>query len=187
MEQMVGTYPFRYEVTGPNAARIIEFQRKGLIGNWTARMVRPVQWVTCTVEQVNGGTMVSVACCRRRSLIGGRDPAPTRALQLVGLLSRGVTDLRTVYRERIIPSGPISLVASWAGTPYRLYVEPRFDADRGAAIFTATRVEAIDGGTATFVHVRLADGTEGYLERDQIVPAPQRALREAQAQTAALG
>lgn len=185
MEQMIGTFPFRYEVTGENSARVVEFTRKGLFGNWTKRMLRPVQWVTCTAETVDGGTLVTVECSRR-SVAGGRDPSPTRALQLVQLLSRGVDDQRTIYRDRTIPPGPVTLVASWAGTPYQLYNEPNFAAERGAEIFTASRVHAVAGGTATFVKVRCADGTEGYIERDQLVPAPERALRSAQEETARL-
>jgi hypothetical protein len=98
---------------------------------------------------------------------------------LIGVLSRGVHDSRTVYRARHIPPGPVTLVASWAGTPYALYNAPRRDAPRGTEVFTATRIEAVPGGTAEFVRVRLSDGTEGYIERDQIVAAPERATRDA--------
>ena len=38
---------------------------------------------------------------------------------------------------------------------------------------------AVPGGNATFVKVRLSDGYEGYVERDEIVSAPDRATREA--------
>jgi hypothetical protein len=40
-------------------------------------------------------------------------------------------------------------------------------------------MEAVGGGNAEFVKVRLSDGTEGYAERDQVVAAPERATREA--------
>ena len=32
MEQMLGTFPFRFEVLAEGRARIVEFRRKGLIG-----------------------------------------------------------------------------------------------------------------------------------------------------------
>jgi hypothetical protein len=183
MEQMIGTYPFRYEVTGERSARIIEHRRKGFFGNWTQRMVLPIQWVACEVEQTDAGLAVTVTCSRR-SRIGGRDPAPSRALQLIELVSRGTRDDRTIYRDRVIPPGPVTLVASWAGTPYLLYTEPRFDAPRSVPVLTASRLEAIEGGNATFVKVRLADGTEGYIERDQLIVAPETATREAQLEAA---
>ncbi len=108
----------------------------------------------------------------------GRGALP-RALQLIGVLSRGVDDPRTIYRVRHIPPGPVTLVASWAGMPYRLFTAPARDAERGAQIFTATRMEAMAGGTPEFVKVRLSDGTEGYAERDQVVAAPETATRQA--------
>ena len=40
-------------------------------------------------------------------------------------------------------------------------------------------MEALPGGTAEFVKVRLSDGTEGYVERDQVVAAPEVATRAA--------
>ena len=102
------------------------------------------------------------------------------ALQRVKLLTAGGDDPRTVYRWRSIPPGPISLVASWAGTGYELFTEPRFDAPRGATVLTATDMEAVPGGSGPFIRVRLGDGTEGFVELDQVVSAPGIATREAQ-------
>jgi hypothetical protein len=165
-------------IPGEGAAWIIEFRRKGPIGEWSKRMVRlRTRWVTCEAAVTSAGTAVTVAASR------GRGAVP-RALQLVQLLTRGASDPRTVYRRRAIPPGPVSLVASWAGMPYQLYAEPRWDAARGAEILTASRVEAIPGGTGQFTRVRLADGTEGYVETDQIVAAPEASTREAQEQAA---
>ena len=177
MEQMLGFFPYRFEVTGEGTARIIEHRRKGIVGQWSKRVDRRTRWVTCEAAQTYSGTVVTVAASR------GRGPVP-RALQLVQLLTRGAADPRTIYRRRTIPPGPVSLVASWAGMPYRLLTEPRHDAPRGAEILTATRVEAIPGGTGPFTKVRLADGTEGYIETDQIVAAPEVSTREAQERTA---
>ena len=184
MEQMIGTPPYRFEVLGEKSARIVEFQRNSLVGHWRRvdgggrtggrerRPARSQRWVRCTAAVEDAGTVVELEASK------GRGALP-RALQLIGVLSRGVHDSRTVYRARHIPPGPVTLVASWAGTPYALYNAPRRDAPRGTEVFTATRIEAVPGGTAEFVRVRLSDGTEGYIERDQIVAAPERATRDA--------
>ena len=177
MEQMLGSFPFRFELTGDSSARIVEFRRKGVVGQWSKRVAIHTRWVTCEARSTESGTVVTVAASR------GRGPVP-RALQLVQLLSRGSADPRTIYRRRALPSGPVSLVASWAGMPYRLYTEPRWDAPRGARVLTATGVEAIPGGEGAFTRVRLADGTEGFIETDQIVAAPEASTREAQVEAA---
>ncbi|HAW09607.1 MAG: hypothetical protein ABSC16_01370 [Candidatus Dormibacteria bacterium] len=177
MEQMLGSFPFRFELTGESSARIVEFRRKGLVGQWSKRVAIHTRWVTCEARPTASGTVVTVVASR------GRGPVP-RALQLVQLLSRGSADPRTIYRRRAMPSGPVSLVASWAGMPYRLYTEPRWEAPRGARVLTATGVEAIPGGEGAFTKVRLADGTEGFIETDQIVAAPEASTREAQVEAA---
>jgi hypothetical protein len=177
MEQMLGTFPFRFELTGESSARIVEFRRKGLIGQWSRHVEIHTRWVTCEARTESSGTVVTVAASK------GRGPVP-RALQLVQLLTRGSEDPRTVYRRRAIPAGPVSLVASWAGMPYHLFTEPRWDAPRGARVLTASGVEAIPGGTGPFTKVRLADGTEGFIETDQIVAAPEASTREAQLEAA---
>jgi len=177
MEQMLGSFPFRFELTGSSSARIIEFRRKGIVGQWSKRVAIHTRWVTCEAHEAPAGTVVTVAASR------GRGPLP-RALQLVQLLTRGTADPRTVYRRRALPSGPVSLVASWAGMPYQLFTEPRWDAPRGARVLTASGVEAIPGGTGPFTKVRLLDGTEGFIETDQIVAAPEVSTREAQAEVA---
>ena len=184
MEQMIGTPPYRFEVLGDDSARIVEFQRNSLVGTWRrvdgtgrvmGRQLKPARnqrWVGCTATLQDAGTVVELEASK------GRGALP-RALQFIGVLSRGVQDQRTIYRSRHIPPGPVTLVASWAGMPYALFREPRYDAPRGAEVFTASRMEAVPGGTAEFVKVRLSDGTEGYIERDEIVVAPSRATREA--------
>ena len=177
MEQMLGTFPFRFEVVGEGRARIVEFRRKGVIGEWSKRVGHRTRWVTCEAQVTPAGTLVTVAAS------AGLGAVP-RALQLVQLLTRGAADDRTIYRERTMPPGPVSLVASWAGMPYELFTEPRRDAVRGPRISTASPVEAVPGGTGPFTKVRLADGTEGYVETDQIVAAPERATREAQLDSA---
>ena len=65
------------------------------------------------------------------------------------------------------------------GNALRALLAPRRSAARGTEIFTATRMEAIAGGTPEFLKVRLSDGTEGYVERDQVVAAPETATRQA--------
>lgn len=184
MEQMIGTPPFRYEIIGDNTARIVEYQRNSLVGHWrkidgsgtilgrARRPARNQRWVQCRAVADDTGTVVELEASR------GRGALP-RALQFIGVISRGVHDQRTIYRTRHIPPGPVTLVASWAGMPYRLFLGPQRDAGRGVEVFTATRMEALPGGTAGFVMVRLSDGTEGFVERDQVVSAPQTATREA--------
>jgi len=78
----------------------------------------------------------------------------------------------------------VTLVASWAGTPYRLFMEPRHDAARGREILTATEVEALAERSGQFVKVRVAGADEGWVESDQIVPSPAVSTRAAQVETA---
>jgi hypothetical protein len=184
MEQLIGVQPYRFEVVGDDEARIVEFKRRGFFGQWTTAKRRR-RWVSCATEVGAEGTRLHVQASSGGGLIakaiGRADRGPTaRALQLVKVLAAGNNDARTIYRDRRIPPGPVTLVASWAGTPYLTFTEPRFDAPRGVAIHTATELEAVPGGVGPFVRVRLPDGTFAYVERDQIVAAPGVATREAQ-------
>lgn len=178
MEQMIGTPPYRYEVVGPDSARIVEAERRGFFGQWSRRVPRP-RWVGCSARGVETGTEVVVEAST------GRGALP-RALQLVHLLSRGNRDPRTIYRDRHFPPGPVTLVASWAGMPYLLHTEPRHGAPRGAPVHTATPLIALEHSGA-FVRVRTESGIVGWIERDQLVPAPPVATREAQVVTARHG
>jgi hypothetical protein len=180
-EQMIGTPPYRFEPAGPDSARVVEVERRHwLFGHWTRRFRNP-RWVTVTAREIEAGTEVIV------DATAGLGARP-RALQVVQLLSRGSRDRRTIYRERTIPPGPISLVASWAGMVYPLYSEPSYDSPRGEGIHTASKVVATGSYGTTWVKVRVLDtGAEGYVERDQVVPAPPEASRAAQPRTAVLG
>jgi hypothetical protein len=187
MEQL-GSSPYQFEVTGDDSARVIEYQRRGFFGQWSRPRVA-IRWITCKATLEPAGTRVEIHASSAGGLVflalGKLDRGPqTRALQLVRLFTSGAHDARTIYRERRIPPGPVTLVASWAGMRYRLFTEPRYDASRGAEILTASALEAIPGGNGPFVHVRLEDGTEGYVERDQIVAAPGVSTREAQLEAA---
>jgi hypothetical protein len=179
-EQMVGTPPYRFEPTGPDSARIVEAERKHFLFGQFSKKVRNPRWIDVVARETEAGTEVVVTSVK------GQAPK-ARSLQIVQLLTRGVRDRRTVYRDRAIPPGPITLVASWAGTEYPIYLEPRYDAPRGEKVHTASRIEAIGMHGTTWVHVRLAGGTEGWIERDQVVPAPAEASRAAQVRTAQLG
>jgi hypothetical protein len=191
MEQLLGVPPYRFEVVADGEARIVEHRRRGLFGQWSRPRVA-LRWVRCSAIPIEQGTRVEVTASSGGGLLmkalGRADRGPvTRALQLVKLLTAGEGDPRTIYRLRRIPPGPVTLVASWAGTPYRLYLEPRWDAARGAEIFTASEIEALPGAGGPFVRVRVrSDGAEGYVERDQIVVAPERATRAAQLEAARL-
>ncbi len=188
MEQMLGTSPYRFEVTGDDEARIVEIERIGFLGQWKP-VKRDARWVRVTAKSSDEGTEVVVEASRGGAALSPRRnrAAVTRGQQLVTLLTKGVTDRATVYRERRMPEGPVTLVASWASTAYALFAEPGFDAPRGRDVYTATPMDAIAGGNASFTKVRLGDGTEGYIETDQIVPAPAVATREAQSETASYG
>jgi hypothetical protein len=131
-------------------------------------------------REVESGTEVVVTATAGKA-------TKARALQVVQLLSRGMRDRRTIYRDRTIPPGPISLVASWAGMEYAVYLEPRYDAPRGETVHTASRIEATGMHGTTWVKVKLLSGAEGYVERDQVVPAPFEASRAAQVRTANFG
>jgi hypothetical protein len=188
MEQMIGTTPYRYEVVGESEARIVEHRRRGLFGQWSRPRMR-IRWVRCRAVAATEGTLVEVEASSGGGLIfkamGKADRGPTtRALQVIRLLTAGATDSRTVYRDRRIPPGPVTLVASWAGTPYRLFVEPRHDAPRGREILTASEVEALAERIGQFVKVRVAGADEGWVESDQIVPSPAVSTRAAQIETA---
>ena len=180
MEQMIGTPPYRFEPTGPDSAQAIEAERRHFLFGQLSPRVRNPRWVRVSAREVEAGTEVVVECTP------GKGPK-ARALQMVQLLSRGPRDRRTIYRDRAIPPGPISLVASWAGMPYPIYLEPRYDAARGEAVHTASRMAAIGSYGTTWVKVRLESGAEGYVERDQVVPAPAEASRAAQVRTAVHG
>lgn len=181
MEQLLGTFPYRFEALSAAEARIVEHQRLGIFGQWSHRVRRPAT-VTCRAVEVPEGTALSVVA---RPRLGPRARAPrSRALQLVRLLVEGCHDQRTLYRRRRIPEGPVTLVASWAGTPYRLFTAPEPTAKRGAEITTAMPLEALAGGSGHFTRVRAAGGVEGFVESDQIVAAPRKATRAAQLEAA---
>jgi hypothetical protein len=185
---MIGTPPFRYEVVGESEARIVEHRRRGLFGQWSKPRVR-IRWVRCRALEAAEGTSIEIETSSGGGLIfkamGKADGGPAaRALQMIRLLTSGAADARTLYRDRRIPPGPVTLVASWAGMPYRLFIEPRRDAPRGREIITATEVEALAERVGQFVKVRVAGADEGWVESDQIVPAPAVSTRAAQVETA---
>jgi hypothetical protein len=179
-EQMVGTPPYRFEPTGPDSARIVEFERKHFLFGQFSRRFRNPRWIEVVAREVEAGTEVVVTASPGKA-------TRARSLQIVQLFSRGVRDRRTVYRDRTIPPGPITLVASWAGMEYPIFAEPSYDAPRGEKVHTASRIEAIGMHGVTWVRVRLESGVEGYVERDQVVPAPTEASRAAQVRTANFG
>jgi hypothetical protein len=179
-EQMVGIPPYRFEPTGPDSAQVIEFERKHpIFGQFTRRFRNP-RWIRVAAREIDTGTEVVVTCT------AGSAPK-SRALQVVVLLTRGMRDRRTIYRDRTMPPGPVTLVASWAGVEYPIYLEPRYDARRGEKVHTASRISAIGMHGMSWVEVRLESGAEGFIERDQLVPAPPEASRTAQVRTALYG
>src|ERR1700686_5133493 len=89
MEQSIGTPPFRYEVTGDDSARIVEFQRNSLVGTWRRvddgrrflgswrKAIRSQRWVRCTAPVGDAGTLLEVGASRGRGCL-------PRALQFIG-------------------------------------------------------------------------------------------------------
>jgi len=186
MEQLLGVPPYRFQHVDASTAEIVEEQRLGFAGNWSST-VRTPAWVRVVAEPDAVGTRVSVSVSTKPfALLRGRrvGGAGERALQLVRLLTEGSHDYRTIYRDRRIPPGPVTLVASWAGMPYRLFLEPRLGAPRGTGILTATPLVATGEEFGGFIKVALPDSSEGWVERDQCVPAPEASTRAAQIRTA---
>lgn len=176
MEQLTGAFPYRFEAVGPHEARMVEAERRGFFGQWTKPRGRLGE-VRCSAVQEPAATAVVITATPGRA-------TESRALQLVHLLTSGRQDPRTIYRQRLIPAGPVTLVASWAGMPYRMYAEPEYSSPRVGAITTATPMETVDGTPGHWRRIRLQDGTEGFVEQDQLVAAPAVATRRAQAEAA---
>jgi hypothetical protein len=179
-EQMVGTPPYRFQIVGDDTAEVVEAERRHFLFGQLSPRVRNPHWIRITAREIEAGTEVLVEATPGKGV-------RARSLQVVQLFSRGPDDRRTIYRDRTIPPGPVTLVASWAGMEYPIYLEPRYDAPRGEPVHTASRIEAVGWYGTTWVKVRLPGGAEGYIERDQLVPAPTEASRLAQMRTAARG
>lgn len=176
MEQMVGTPPLRFEPLTRSSAHAVESERRAMLGYWTSKVKNP-HWVKCTAIDSDEGTVVRIEATSDAGVI-------SRALEFYTVLRRGGEDARTIYRHRTIQPGPVSLVASWAGMPYRLFEHPSLIANRGVAIHTATRVTAVSEQVGPFVEVETAEGARGWVEADQIVQSPSEATRAAGLNTA---
>src|SRR5260221_1845470 len=90
-EQMVGTPPYRFDPTGPESARIVEFERKHFLFGQFSKKVRNPRWIDVAAREVEAGTEVVVTAVKGKA-------TKSRALQVVQLLTRGVRDRRTIYR-----------------------------------------------------------------------------------------
>src|SRR4051812_24371994 len=95
VEQLIGTPPYRFEPTDVDRARIVEFERKSLVGGWKAAK-RNRLWITVQATEGAFGTDVLVEASK------GKAPM-MRGLQVVQLLTRGAHDRQTIYRSREIP------------------------------------------------------------------------------------
>ena len=188
MEQMIGTTPYRYEVVGESEARIVEHRRRGLFGQWgTPQDPHPLGSLPGRGGHRGNLGRGGGQLWRRADLQGdgqGRSRSDHPSPPGDPAAHRRCFGSPNVYRDRRIPPGPVTLVASWAGMPYRLFTEPRRDAPRGREILTATEVEALPERSGQFVKVRVAGGDEGWVESDQIVPSPAVSTRAAQVETA---
>ncbi len=171
-EQLLGLPPFSFRPIDAKTAEVVQDLANGFFGNW--RKVRyPKTKVRIECQPTAAGTLLTVRSQGQRS-------ATLRALNLIRVLTRGEGDQASVYRYRLIPPGPCTVVQSWAGTGYRIYRQPDLNADRGRAVRPATPLFALEQ-RGRWVHVRAGEGEqfeEGWLEADQLVAddSPQRSV-----------
>lgn len=169
-EQVTALPPFTFRVVDGDTAEVVQDLANGFFGQWrTVRYPKNRIRVHCT--STTAGTKVEVDAHGDRA-------ATMRASNLVRVLTAGERDSATVYRYRLIPPGPCTIVQSWAGTGYPLYTEPDHDAPRGEAVKPAGKLVALQQ-SGRWVRVRAGEGDgceEGWIEADQLVPdqAPHR-------------
>ncbi|MGH7691890.1 MAG: hypothetical protein ACREOA_04195 [Candidatus Dormibacteria bacterium] len=163
-EQVMGLPPFSFQVIDENTAEVAQVLANGLFGQWSkVRHARTKVRIEC--RGTAQGTELTITAQGQRS-------ATLRALNLIRILTRGERDAATVYRLRAIPPGPCTLVQSWAGTSYPLFLSPDHGSKRGLPVLPATPLDALEQ-QGRWVRVRAGTGEnseEGWLEADQLVP-----------------
>lgn len=167
-EQVTALPPFSFRQLDDRTAEVAQTLANGLIGGWRP-VPKPRNLVRIHCETAERGTRVTITATGPRS-------ASRRGVNLVRILARGETDSHTIYRFRAIPPGPCTLVQSWAGTAYALHEAPDSAAARGMAVLPATPLIALEQ-RGHWVRVG-AGGTEGWIEADQLVPAPDLTRRD---------
>lgn len=163
-EQVTALPPFSFRIIDGSTAEVVQDLANGFFGQWSVVRV-PKNRIRVQCTATSAGTKVEVDAQGDRA-------ATSRASNLIRVLTAGERDDATVYRYRLIPPGPCTIVQSWAGTGYPLYVDPAPDAPRGRAVGPSGKLVALQQ-TGRWVRVRAGEGDdteEGWIEADQLVP-----------------
>lgn len=163
-EQVLGLPPFSFRVVDERTAEVVQDIANGLFGQWS-RVKHPRNRIRIECDNTDAGTRVTVTAVGDRS-------ATMRATNLIRILGKGETDPHTVYRYRAIPPGNCTIVQSWAGTGYPIYLAPDHTARRGRSVRPASPLVALQQH-GRWVKVRAGAGDEaeeGWIEADQLVP-----------------
>jgi len=165
-EQVMALPPFSFRVIDEHTAEVAQVLANGLFGQWS-KVKRPKTKVRIECRPCAQGSELKMVAQGQRS-------ATIRAVNLLRILTLGERDAATVYRLRTIPPGPCTVVQSWAGTGYPLFLDPDHSAKRGRPVLPASPLVALEQ-VGRWVHVRAGAGEnveDGWLEADQLVPEP---------------
>ncbi|MGA2872033.1 MAG: SH3 domain-containing protein [Candidatus Dormibacteria bacterium] len=165
-EQVMGLPPFSFRIVDDHTAEVVQELANGLFGQWS-KVKRPKTKVRIECHPTSQGTELTMVAEGQRS-------ATMRAVNLLRILTRGERDAATAYRYRTISPGPCTVVQSWSGTGYPIFLGPDHQSQRGAAVRPATPLTALEQ-TGRWVRVRAGsaeDGQEGWIEADQLVSDP---------------
>ncbi len=165
-EQVSALPPFSFRVVDDRTAEVVQELANGFFGQWT-RVKRPRTRIRISCRPSVQGTEVTMTSEGQRS-------ATIRAVNLLRILTRGERDRATVYRYRRISPGPCTLVQSWAGTGYPLFLGPDYSSGRGLPVLPASPLTALEQ-VGRWVHVRAGLGDQaqaGWIEADQLVSDP---------------
>jgi len=162
-EQVLALPPFTFRVVDSNTAEIVQDIANGFFGQWS-KVKNPRNRIRIECEPVDAGTQVTVTAVGVRS-------ARMRAANLLRILGQGERDHATVYRYRTISPGPCTVVQSWAGTGYPVFMAPDHTASRGRAVRPSSKLQALRQ-RGRWVQVRVGEGDDaedGWIEADQLV------------------
>jgi hypothetical protein len=163
-EQVMALPPFSFRVIDDHTAEVAQVLANGFFGQWS-KVKHPKTKVRIECHPTARGTELTMIAQGQRS-------ATIRAVNLLRILTRGERDTFTVYRLRAIPPGPCSVVQSWAGTGYPLFLGPDYGAKRSLPVLPATPLVALEQ-VGRWVRVRGGTGDDiqdGWIEADQLVP-----------------
>ncbi|MGH7608768.1 MAG: hypothetical protein ACREOD_02320 [Candidatus Dormibacteria bacterium] len=165
-EQVLGLPPFTFNAVDETTAEVVQTLANGFFGQWT-RVKYPKNRIRIECHPTKAGTQL-------RILAQGQRSSTMRAVNLLRILTHGERDSASTYRYRAVRPGPCTVVQSWAGTGYPLFVAPDHGAERGRAVRPATPLVALEQ-SARWVRVRAGQGDdteEGWIEADQLVSDP---------------